>query len=217
MKEIQLAISTRPGNKGRDPGQPYSNHGSGLQQSKNESRQSASVSLTTECHHPRERRETDPETKEIYCRNCGEKLQSSLVQLGGPEFDGHAPDESIVMDNNLGSPCGPERTKQVLSALNQDKKTAPTGVNFHISKLNLLQLWAMSSSPTDRMASEILSITVREIEKKRGFKLDPARVDSIARACKNGIGKAELKRRLARWEMEGAIQGVFAKEGLWPP
>lgn len=159
------------------------------------------------------------DVKELVCPTCGytEPLAPSVVELGGSEFDGHSPDEAVVMGNNLGASPGPERTKQVLSALNQDKKTGPKGLDFHVAKLDVLTLWSMSSNRTDRAVSEILKETIKKIESKRNFRISPARVDAIARVCKNGVTKAELKRRLARWEMEGAIQAVFTKEGLWPP
>lgn len=162
---------------------------------------------------------TNSDLKELVCGRCGytEPLEPSLVQLGGSQFDGHGPDEAVVMDNNLGSAAGPERTKQVMSALNQDKKTGPQGLDFHVAKLDVLTLWSMSSNRTDRIVSEILKETIKKIENKRNFRINPARIDAIARACKNGISKAELKRRLARWEMQGAIQAIFTKEGLWPP
>jgi hypothetical protein len=156
---------------------------------------------------------------ETACSECGltKEIEPTLVQLGGSEFDGHGPDEAIVMDNNLGTSPGPQRTKQVMSALNQNKTTQPTGLEFHLAKLDLLRLWAMSSNPTDRAVSQILKTTVKAVERKRGIRLHPARVDALARVCKVGIRKAELKKRLALWELEGAIQGIFKKEGLWPP
>ena len=104
-----------------------------------------------------------------------------------------------------------------MSALNQDKTTGPRGLEFHLAKLDLLTLWGMSSNPTDRAASQVLKTMVKAIERKRGIKLHPARVDALARVCKAGIRKAEQKKRLAAWELEGAIQGIFRKEDLWPP
>jgi len=156
--------------------------------------------------------------KELGCPLCGhtESLGPQLVQVG-VEFDGHASVEAVIMDDNKGTSPGPERAREVMSALNQDKKTGPKGLDFHVAKLDVLTLWSMSSNRTDRAVSEILKATIKKIESKRNFKINPARVDAIARVCKNGVSKAELKRRLARWEMEGAIQSVFTKEGLWPP
>ena len=181
---MTLKTSTRPGRaKGELSGQPILRDGGSGLQSKNESRQSASVSLTTECRHPRERRETDPETKEIYCRSCGEKLQSSLVQLGGSEY-GRSPNLGIVMSNNLGTSPGPERKKQVFSALNQSGEKQ--GLEFHLASLDVLTILSMGSE-TERKVSRILRDTVRAVEQKRGFKLDPQRIDAIARICKLGI------------------------------
>ena len=156
---------------------------------------------------------------ETGCGKCGliKKAEQTLAQLGGSEYDGRGPDVAVVMDNNVGCSPGPQRTGQVMSALNQDKTTPLTGLDFHLAKLDLLTLWAMSSNPTDRTVSQILKTTVQAVERKRGVKLYPARVDALARICKAGIKKAELVKRLSRKELQGSIHGIFQKEGLWPP
>jgi hypothetical protein len=156
--------------------------------------------------------------KELVCISCGTTEPTSpileAVATDGSEFDGHGPDEAIIFDSNVGTAPGPERNRQVMTALNQDRRGHKEGLEFHVAKLDLLVLWGMSSDPTDRVVSEILTKTIKQVEKDRGVKISPARVDAIGRICKAGVRRGERVKRLTRREIQFAIRSIFELEGL---
>jgi hypothetical protein len=175
---------------------------------------------------------------ELVCVNCG-TVKHRLVALpreedvdelsgGGFKF-GRPPSAALVMDNNSGTSPGPERRRQVLSALNQGKRKirghrngalvpgesgVREGLDFHLGQLDLLTIWKMSGDPTDHAVSEILTARIRKIEKSSGRKIRQERVEAIAQACKAGIKNAEKQRRIPRREMSMMVEQVFAKEGF---
>lgn len=100
-------------------------------------------------------------------------LSRNAAVLVTAEMFGRAPDEAVVMDNNLGTAPGPERTKQVMSALNQDPRTY-NGLRFEEAKIRLLSEWSMSGDPTDRTVSVILKCLIKRVEAKRGIKITPS-------------------------------------------
>ena len=139
------------------------------------------TALNRTCKHPSKDRWTDPETGEIICRheNCERSDSNSTPPMRHvEEVRSAGQDGTIVMDNNRGTPPGPERTKQVMSALNQDPRTY-NGLRFQEAKVRLLNEWSMSGDPTDRLVSVILKHTIKCIEAKRGINISPSRIDAI--------------------------------------
>ena len=70
----------------------------------------------------------------------------------------------------------------------------------------------MSGDPTDRLVSVILKHTIKCIEAKRGINISPSRIDAICRLCKAGVKRAEHRKRLAKWEIQGIVHRIFEKE-----
>jgi hypothetical protein len=173
---------------------------------------------------------TDSGLPEKVCIVCGlaSEIQRFSSQADAGSRFGRGPDAALVMDNNLGTAPGPERKRQVMTALNRngvrnrsfvgdgevssDKKQ---GLEFHLASIDLLTLWKMSGDPTDHAVSEILTATIRFIESKTGRKIKQEKVEAIARSCKTGIKAAEKIKRLTPKEMREAVEQQFRKEGLW--
>lgn len=209
---------------------------------------SANCTILTKCakdDHPKgfmERRD-DNGSSEVVCLKCGTvvrrvtALPKDESEVGGPvamKF-GRSANAALVMDNNNGTAPGPERRRQIYSALNaarskQQKKRklngetseaaegdGKQGLEFHMGSLDLLTLWNMSGDPTDHKVSELLTLTIRQVEKKRGIKIRQERVDFIARSCKAGVKEAEKVKRLTPSLMKGMIERQFMREGYWPP
>ena len=162
-----------------------------------------------ECKHPN----TERRDGELCCTSCGMVLSRNAAVLVTAEMFGRGPDEAVVMDNNLGTSPGPERKRQIMSALNQNPREYNV-LRFEQAKVNLLNAWSMSGDPTDRTVSVLLKRTIKTIEAKRGIKIPPSRVDAIARICKLGVKRAERRKRLAKWEIQGIVQRIFEKEGF---
>lgn len=162
---------------------------------------------------------------DIVCISCGlvDRLAVAVPQedtensgSGGSKFY-RAPNNSVVMDNNMGTAPGPERKKQAMSALNSAGQTAKEGLDFHIATLDLLTVMKMSGDPTDHKVSNIVSQMIKQIEKKRRRVIPKERVSFLAQACKIGVKEGEKYSRLSGRQMRFAIEEVFKSEKLWPP
>ncbi len=165
------------------------------------------------CKHPRNQTLSDEQGR--FCTKCGLQLSTTASSTfeTAERFVGRAPDEAVVMENNVGTVPGPERAKQVMSALNQDPRTY-NGLRFEEAKVRLLNEWMMSGDPTDRLVSVILKHTIKGIEAKRCINIPPGSIDAIARLCKAGVKRAEHRKRLAKWEIEAIVHRIFEKEGF---
>ena len=133
-----------------------------------------------------------------------------------PSKLGRAPDAALVMDNNLGTAPGPERKRQVLSALNQNKR-GQDRLNFHLASIDLLTLWKMGGDKQEQQAAVVIGSRIRMVESKRHTKIPRERVDFIARTCKVGIKNAEKVQHLTKQKMTALVEQQLANERLWPP